>query len=62
MAARLTNIAHHLTSPATKLASSSPTALARSTRAMSTAARKFEFLVVVPDFPGVQEKRVAIRP
>ncbi|KAI9163013.1 Aspercryptin biosynthesis cluster protein B [Paramyrothecium foliicola] len=34
-------------------------------RAMSTtpaAARKFEFLAVVPDKPGMQEKRLEVRP
>lgn len=29
---------------------------------MAPAARKYEFLVVVPDFPGVREKRLAVRP
>lgn len=29
---------------------------------MASAARTYEFLVVVPDFPGVREKRMAIRP
>ncbi|KAJ9130406.1 hypothetical protein NKR19_g9901 [Coniochaeta hoffmannii] len=29
---------------------------------MASAPRKMEFLVVVPDFPGVLDKRIAIRP
>ncbi|KAH8911681.1 hypothetical protein BR93DRAFT_921654 [Coniochaeta sp. PMI_546] len=29
---------------------------------MASAARKFEFLVVVPDFPGAREKRLEVRP
>lgn len=28
----------------------------------SSAARKYEFLVVIPDFPGVREKRLEVRP
>ncbi len=34
----------------------------RNTMATSDAPKKVEWLVVVPDFPGAQEKRLAVRP
>ena len=59
MALRLTKLGQHL---ASKTPSSS-FRLSNSIRTMaSSAPRKFEFLVVVPDFPGVLDKRIAIRP
>lgn len=50
MAARLQTISKHLNS---------------TVRAMSSTAaapRKFEWLVVVPDFPGALQKRLEVRP
>ena len=36
--------------------------MATESAAAAAAATKFEWLVVVPDFPGVHEKRLAVRP
>jgi hypothetical protein len=35
---------------------------AMSTAASTSAGRKYEWLVVVPDFPGALEKRLEVRP
>jgi hypothetical protein len=71
MALRLRNIANHIhpvVRPAT--ATRRPLAFPNSTAAAArrnmataeTTPRKYEWLVVIPDFPGMLEKRREIRP
>ncbi|OIW23467.1 hypothetical protein CONLIGDRAFT_128485 [Coniochaeta ligniaria NRRL 30616] len=63
MALRLKQLSSHLlTSSSNGFARTHPTGTTQSIRTMASAARKFEFLVVVPDFPGMREKRLEVRP
>lgn len=66
MALRLAKLSGHLvTSTSNGLLPklNTPQAPLHKIRTMaSSAARKYEFLVVIPDFPGVREKRLEVRP
>ncbi|KAM7207601.1 hypothetical protein V8F20_002079 [Naviculisporaceae sp. PSN 640] len=46
----------------TSFSSVSTRSTIRTMSSSEAAPRKFEWLVVIPDFPGVQEKRIAVRP
>jgi len=56
----LTSIAHR--NPITPFPTLPLTLTQRNTMATSDAPKKMEWLVVVPDFPGVQQKRLEVRP
>lgn len=64
MTLRLGKLSQHLAFSSTRLLSTTagPRLSYTSVRTMASAPRKYEFLVVVPDFPGVREKRLAVRP
>jgi hypothetical protein len=61
MALRLISLPISRSLPVTNFNIKARPSLPQIYRTMATAAQTYEWIVMVPDFPGVQEKRLAVR-